>query len=44
VLVVARVEEVGLSGKVNLSEKTVLVLLAIEAGAVKVGSRFLQSR
>jgi hypothetical protein len=33
-----------LSGKVNLSEKVVLVLLVIEAGGVKVGSRFLQSR
>ena len=30
-------EEEGLSGKVSLSKKVVLVLLAIEAGAVKEG-------
>ena len=46
---VARVEEVGSSeaessGKVSLSEKVVLVLLAVEAGAVKQGSGFLPSR
>ena len=46
---VARVEEgssseVGSSGKVRLSEKVVLVLIAIEAGAVKGGSGFLPSR
>jgi len=34
-----RLSEVGSSGKVNLSEKVVLVLLAVEAGAVKKGSR-----
>ena len=33
--------EVGSSGKVSLSEKVVLVLLAIEAGAIKEGSGFL---
>jgi len=36
--------EVGSSGKVSLSEKVVLVLLAVEAGAVKEGSGFLPSR
>jgi len=45
---VARVEdgssEVGSSGKVSLLEKVVLLLLAVEAGAVKEGSRFLPSR
>jgi hypothetical protein len=35
---VARVEEEGLLGKVSLSE-VVLVLLAVEAGAVKEGSQ-----
>ena len=40
---VARVEEVGLSqvgssGKLSLSEKAVLVLLAVEAGVVEEGS------
>ena len=35
--------EVGSSGKVSLSEKAVLVLL-VEAGAVKEGSGFLPSR
>ena len=38
---VALVEEVGSSGKVSLSEKVVLVLLAVEVGAVKEGSWFL---
>jgi len=37
-------DEVGSSGKVSLSEKIVLVLLVVEAGAVKEGSRFLLSR
>ena len=39
---VARVaeEEVDSSGKVCLSEKVVLVLLAVDAGAVKEGFRF----
>ncbi len=49
---VARVEEeeevgsleVGSSGKVSLSEKVVLLLLAVEAGAVKECSGFLPSR
>jgi hypothetical protein len=41
---VARVEEVGSSGKVSLSEKFLLVLLAVAAGAVKEGSMFLSSR
>ena len=48
---VARVEEeevgsseVASSGKASLSEKVVLVLLAVEAGAVKEGSGFLPSR
>ena len=46
---VARVSEVGLSevgspGKVSLSEKVVVVLLAVEAGAVKGGSGFLRRR
>jgi hypothetical protein len=36
--------EVGSSGKVRLSEKVVLVLIAIEAGPVKGGSGFLPSR
>ncbi len=36
--------EVVLSGKVSLSEKVVLVLLAVEAGAVKEGFGFLPSR
>jgi len=36
--------EVGSSGKVTLSEKVVLVLLAVEAIAVKEGSGFLSSR
>ena len=41
----ARVEEeVGSLGKVSLSEKVVLVLLAVEAGVVKEGSGFLPSR
>ena len=35
--------EVGSSGKASLSEKVVLVLLAVEAGAVKDGSGFLPS-
>jgi hypothetical protein len=34
------VEEVGSSGKVSLSEKIVLVLLAVEVGAVKEGFGF----
>ena len=37
-------EEVGSSEKASLSEKVVLVLLAVEAGAVKEGSGFLPSR
>ena len=37
-------EEEGSSGKVSLSEKVVLVLLAIEAAAVKEGSGFLPLR
>ena len=41
---VARVEEEGSSGKVSLSEKVVLVLLAIEAAAVKEGSGLLPLR
>ena len=46
---VARVDqvgssEVGSSGKVSVLEKVVLLLLAVEAGAVKEGSRFLPSR
>jgi hypothetical protein len=45
----ARVEEVGSSevgssGKVSLLEKVVLVLLTVEAGAIKEGSRFLPSK
>jgi hypothetical protein len=40
---VARVEEVG-SSEIGSSGKLVLVLLAVEAGAVKKGSRFLLSR
>jgi hypothetical protein len=36
--------EVGLSEKVSLSEKIVLVLLTVEAGAVKASSRFLLPR
>jgi hypothetical protein len=36
--------EVGWSGKVSLSEKVVLVLLAVEASAVKEGSGFLPLR
>jgi len=36
--------EVGLSGKVSLSGKVVLVLLAVEAGTVKKCSGFLPSR
>jgi len=36
--------EVGSWGMVSLSEKVVLVLLAVEAGAVKEGSGFLPSR
>ena len=36
--------EVGSVGKVSLSKKVVLVLLAVEAGAVKEGSWFLPSR
>ena len=36
--------EVGSSGKVSLSETVVLVLLTVEAGAVKKGSGFLPSR
>jgi len=36
--------EVGSSGKVSLSEKVVLVLLAVKAGAVKEGSGFLAPR
>ncbi len=36
--------ELGSSGKVSLSEKVVLVLLAIEGCAVKEGSGFLPSR
>jgi len=36
--------EVGSPGKVSLSEKVVLVLLAVEAGAVKEGFGFLPSR
>jgi hypothetical protein len=39
---VARVEEVGSSGKASLLEK--VVLLAVEAGAIKDGSGFLPSR
>ena len=35
--------EVASSGKASLSEKVVLVLLAVEAGAVKEGSGFLLS-
>jgi hypothetical protein len=38
------VEEVGSSEKVSLSEKVVLVLLALEVGVVKEGSGFLPSR
>ena len=41
---VARAEEIGSSEKVSLSEKAVLVLLAVEAGAVKEDSGFLPSR
>ncbi len=37
-------EEVGSSGKASLSEKVVLVLLAVEAGVVKEDSGFLPSR
>ena len=37
-------EEGGSSGKVSLVENVVLVLLAVEAGAIKEGSRFLPSR
>ena len=53
VVVVAYVEEVGLLevgsevyslGKASVSEKVVLVLLAVEAGAVKERSGFLPSR
>ncbi len=36
--------EVGSSWKASLSEKVVLVLLAVEAGAVKEGSGFLPSK
>jgi hypothetical protein len=36
--------EVGSSGNVSLSEKIVLVLLAVEAGVIKEGSGFLPSR
>ena len=36
--------EVESSGKVSLSEKVVLVLLAVEVSAVKEGSGFLPSR
>ena len=36
--------EVGSSGKVSLSEKVVLVLLAVEAGAVNECSGFSPSR
>ena len=36
--------EVGLLEKVSLSEKVVLVLLAVEVGAVNEGYRFLPSR
>ena len=36
-------EEVG-SSEVSLSEKVVLVLLAVEAGAIEEGSGFLSSR
>ena len=52
VVVVAYVEEVGLLevgsevyslGKASVSEKVVLVLLAVEAGAVKEGSSGSQS-
>jgi hypothetical protein len=39
---VARVEEVGSLGKVNLSEKVVLVSL-VEADTIKEGSEFLPS-
>lgn len=38
---VARAEEVGSSGYVSLSEKVVLVLLAVDASVVKEGSKFL---
>ena len=38
---VARVEEVGSSGKVGFSERVVVVLLAVEAGAVKEGFKVL---
>ena len=45
---VTRVEvgpsEVGSSWKVSLSEKVMLVLLAVEAAAVEEGSGFLPSR
>ena len=46
---VAREEEVGSSdvgssGKINLSEKVVLVLLVVKAGDIKEGSGFLPSR
>ena len=37
-------EEVGSSWKVNVSKKVMLVLLAVEVGTVKKGSRFLPSR
>ena len=37
-------EVVGSSGKINLSEKVVLVLLAFEASTVKEGSGSLPSR
>jgi hypothetical protein len=40
----ACVEEVGSSGKVSLSEKVMLVLLAVEAGVVKEGSGCLASK
>ena len=38
---VARMEEGGSSWKVSLSEKVVLVLLAVEAGAIKESSRMV---
>jgi hypothetical protein len=44
VLVEIGSSEVGSSKKVSLSEQVMLVLLTVEAGAVKEGSGFLSSR
>ena len=43
-MALVHVEEVSSSGNVRLSEKVVLVLLAIKAGAINEDSGFLPSR